>query len=189
MQINYLTIYFKGMYSLLSATTLLVNLSYTSQCMYNIYMKVGIQLCLEKRTIRSDRTEARAFFCFTAHVTKKVCIYVFVFLSGIWNSMWYLFFKRPSQLSIYYHLLKHKSWENLSFSKENCNHTTETFKSLPNGPSLQIQYSIQGYFCHDKMVSLKDKCLAVPDCPIVALFRSSSLHSLTNPHYWSPDLV
>lgn len=82
MQINYLTIYFKGMYSLLSATTLLVNLSYTSQCMYNIYMKVGIQLCLEKRTIRSDRTEARAFFCFTAHVTKKVCIYVFVFCQG-----------------------------------------------------------------------------------------------------------
>lgn len=82
MQINYLTIYFKGMYSLLSATTLLVNLSYTSQCMYNIYMKVGIQLCLEKRTIRSDRTEARAFFCFIAHVTKKVCIYVFVFCQG-----------------------------------------------------------------------------------------------------------
>lgn len=80
MLISYLTINFKGTYSLSLATILLVHLSCGTRYMY---MTVGIQLCLEKRTVRSDETEARTFFHFVTFTSRKVCIYVFVFVRDL----------------------------------------------------------------------------------------------------------
>lgn len=142
MQINYLTIYFKGTYSLLPATTLLVNLSYTSQCMHNIYMKMRNQLCLEKRTVRSDGTEARAFSCFSTHLTKKVCIYVFIFVRDL---KFYVVFIFQEAFSVLRSLTPAEAQilENLSSSKEKQVVTIQLKPSNHCQLALACKFSIQ----------------------------------------------